>query len=279
VPCSVGCTFGHPNVRSRLPVDTSPRWYREEHAGKVIAEVSAALKALYTPLLPGGAALRFGAPTGDPGHALCFFLASVQEDPRAVAADWEDVRDDQGHVRGRQPPIRRFDLLYLVTAWAKDSEREEALLDIVLGATVPTLRLDPKLLGGTLRDAPHPVLVRLAGEATQVWASLDLPPRTVLGLNVNAPLIRPLSTEIGPPADQITLGVDRSMPAGAAGLHGPAVRKPGQWRKSRIDEHEAAQPATLAEPATVNAHQPSVPRQGASRDGADTERQGRAKRG
>jgi hypothetical protein len=243
VPCSVGRPFGHPNVRSRLPVDTSHMVVPLRDADEVIAEVSAALKALYSPLLPGGAALRFGAPTGDPGHGLSFFLASVQEDPRAVPADWEDVRDGHGHVRGRQPPIRRFDLLYLVTAWAKDSEREEALLDIVLDATAPNLRLDPKLLGGTLRDAPHPVLVRLVGDATQVWASLDLPPRTVLGLNVNAPLIRPLSTELAPPADQIMLGVDRSAPLGAPGLQGPAVRKPGQWRKSRIDEHGPSQPS------------------------------------
>jgi hypothetical protein len=230
----------------------------------MIAEVSAALKALYSPLLPGGVALRFGAPTGDPGHALCFFLASVQEDPRAVPADWEDVRDDHGHVRGRQPPIRRFDLLYLVTAWAKDSEREDALLDIVLGATVPTVRLDPKTLDGTLRDMPHPVLVRLVSEATQVWASLGLPPRTVLGLNVNAPLIRPLSTDLAPPADQITLGVDRSAPTGPSGLQGPGVRQPGQWRRSRVDEHES---------------QASVPRQGAAQDGTGAAMQSRAARG
>ncbi len=231
----------------------------------MIAEVSAALKALYSPRLPGGVQLRFGAPTGDPGNTLSLFLASVQEDPRAVPADWEDVRDEQGHVRGRQPPIRRFDLLYLVTAWAKDSEREDALLDIVLAATVPTLRLDPALLGGTLRGVPQPVLIRLASEAAQVWAGLDLPPRTVLGLNVNAPLIIPLDTDLAPPADQITLGVDRSAPAGAGGLSGPGVRKPGQWRKSRVDEHDP-QP------------QP-VPRQPAPPNGTRTGREGHATRG
>jgi hypothetical protein len=204
----------------------------------MIAEVSAALRALYSPLLPGGVHLRFGAPTSDPGNALCVFLASIQEDPRAVPADWEDVRDEQGRVTGRQPPIRRFDLLYLVTAWAKDSEREDALLDIVLSATVPTVRLEPNLLGGTLRGVTQPVLIRLAPEAAQVYASLDLPARTVLGLTVNAPLVIPVSTDLARPADQITLGVDRSTPPGGGGLSGPAVRKPGQWRKSRIDEHE-----------------------------------------
>jgi hypothetical protein len=230
----------------------------------MIAEVSAALKALYSPLLPGGVHVRFGAPTGDPGNALCLFLASVQEDPRAVAADWEDVRDGQGHVRGRQPPIRRFDLLYLVTAWAKDSEREDALLDIVLAATAPTTRLDPELLGGTLRGAAQPVLLRLAPEAAQVYASFDLPPRTVLGLSVNAPLLRPLSTDLAPPADQITLGVDRTSPAGGGGLTGPAVRRPGQWRRSRIDEHEPPHPP--------------VPRQGAH-DGASAGKESHATRG
>ena len=208
----------------------------------MIAEVSTALRSLYAPLLPSGAHLRFGAPNGDPGHALCFFLASVVEDARAVPADWEDVRDEQGRVTARQPPVRRFDMLYLVTAWAKDNEREDALLDVVLNATVPAVRLDPKLLGGTLRGTDAPVLVRLAPEATQVWASLDLPARTVLGLTVSAPLIRPLDTDIAPPADQITLGVDRATPPGAGRPTGPATRRPGQWRRTRIDEHDEQHP-------------------------------------
>ena len=236
------------------------------HAGGVIAEVSAALRSLYSPLLPSGVHLRFGAPNGDQGNALCLFLASVVEDPRAVPADWEDVRDEQGRVTARQPPVRRFDLLYLVSAWAKDSEREDALLDIVLNATVPTVRLEPALLGGTLRGVDQPVLVRLAPEATQVWAGLDLPARTVLGLNVSAPLIRPLSTDIAPPADQITLGVDRATPPAAAGLGGPTTRRPGQWRRSRIDEHDQ--------------EHPPVPRQGAPADnGARTGKESHAARG
>jgi len=218
----------------------------------VIAEVSAALRSLYSPLLPSGAHLRFGAPNGDPGHALCLFLASVVEDARAVPADWEDVRDEKGRVTARQPPVRRFDLLYLVTAWAKDSEREDALLDVVLNATVPTVRLEPTLLGGTLRGTEAPVLVRLAPEATQVWAGLDLPARTVLGLSVSAPLIRPLDTDIAPPADQITLGVDRSTPPGSGGLGGPGARPTGQWRRSRIDEHEPGHPPVPRQPAPAD---------------------------
>lgn len=238
MPGSVGRTFGHPNVRSPLPGHTSRGYRVRGHAGGVIAEVSAALRALYAPLLPSGAQLRFGAPVGDPGFALCFFLASVTEDPRAVPADWEDVRDEQGRVTARQPPVRRFDLLYLVSAWAQDSEREEALLDLVLTATVPTVRLDPALLGGTLHGVDPPVLVRLAPRAASVWAGLDLPARTVLGLDVSAPLILPPSTDIAAPADQITLGVDRATPPGARMPGGPAARPPGQWRRSRVNEND-----------------------------------------
>jgi hypothetical protein len=210
----------------------------------VIGEVSAALRALYGPLLPTGIPLRFGPPA-DASHALSVFLAGIDEDPHAVPADWVDVRDEQGRVLGRQPPIRRFELHYLVSAWAKTAEAEESLLDLVLAATVPTVRLDPALLGGTLRGTHEPVLIRLAPDAATRWADLGLPPHTVLGLDVNAPLIRPLATDLAPPAEQITLGVDRGT-GRARAPGGTSVRGPSQWRSTKVDEHPPPRQGTRA---------------------------------
>ncbi len=231
---------------------------RTAQTGRVIAEVSAALRGLYGPLLPSGVPLRFGPPT-DASSALSVFLAAVDEDPHAVPADWVDVRDDAGRVLGRQPPIRRFDLTYLVSAWAKTAEAEEALLDLVLAATVPTIRLDPALLGGTLRGADEPVLIRLATDAATRWSDLGLPPHTVLGLTVNAPLIRPLATDLAPAADQITLGVQRGT--SGAPTTGPALRPPGKWRSSRIDEDPVPPaPAVPGQPGTGTTSTPTKER-------------------
>jgi hypothetical protein len=225
-------------VRHRTPAGTSRGTSPAGHAGGVIAEVSAALRGLYGPLMPDGVPLRFGPPAADTADAVCFFLASVEEDGHAAPADWADVRDEQGRVIGRRPPVRRFDLLYLVTAWAGDGRREEALLDAVLAATVPTTRLSPELLTGSLVGPDAWVLVRLEPRAGRIYADLGLPPRTVLGLSVNAPLILPLDTDVAAPAEQITLGVDRRGPAGSPQPRGGANgREPGRWRRSRIDEH------------------------------------------
>jgi hypothetical protein len=239
-------------VRRRTPAGTSRRTGRVPDAGRVIAEVSAALRALYGSLLPDGVLLRFGPPAGDGASALCFFLASIEEDAQGVPADWADVRDERGRVLGRQPPPRRFDLLYLVTAWAPegspDGHRQEALLDVVLAATVPGTRLSQGLLSGDLAGPGVSVLVRLAPRAARAYAELGLPPRTVLGLTVNAPLIVPMSTDVAAPAEQITLGVDRAGPARPApDATSPLPPESRRWRKSQIAEHPPVEHSPAAE--------------------------------
>ncbi|HEY2675130.1 MAG TPA: Pvc16 family protein [Rugosimonospora sp.] len=228
----------------------------------MIAEVSAALSALYGPLLPDGVSLRFAPPAGDGASALCFFLASIEEDTQGVPADWADVRDERGRVLGRQPPPRRFDLLYLVTAWAPDGSpdghRQEALLDVVLAATVPGTRLSQGLLSGDLAGPGVSVLVRLAPQAVRAYADLGLPPRTVLGLTVNAPLILPMSADVAAPAEQITLGVDRARPARPAPAATPPLApEPRRWRKSRIAEHPPADDSSADDLSAVE-HSSSV---------------------
>lgn len=203
----------------------------------VIAEVGDALRALYAPLLPDGVAVRFGPPV-EPARGtatISFFLASIREDNRAVPADWQDVRDATGRVLARRPPIRRFDLLYLVTAWTGDDRSEQALLDVVLSATSPTARVDPAVLGAELGGADTPVFLRVATDAERAYAALRLPPHTVLGLEFNAPLIQPLLTDIAPPAEEITLGVDRTVPPAPRPAATPAGA--GRWRRPRVDEH------------------------------------------
>lgn len=192
----------------------------------MIAEVGAALRALYAPLVPGGVTVHCVLSTVDSGKGVSLFLAEVREDVRAAPADWDDRRDPAtGRVVGRQPPVRRFDLLYLVLA------PDEALLDTVLAATAPTRRLDPALLTGALRDTREPVILRLAPYAADAYARLNLPPRTVLGLAVSAPLLRPLDTELAPPAREIALDVAR-------GAHQPPrpTHHKGRWDKARIEE-------------------------------------------
>ncbi len=248
----------------------------------MIGDVHRALRGLLAPLLPAGCQVRIGPPDagvataadhdrsgpagaatgpggGRPGPALVLFLADVREDEKAAGTDWTDVRDADGGLIGRRPPIRRFRLQYLITACDADAEVEADLLDTVLTAVDPGRRLDPALLGDSLADGP--VVLRLAEDAAAAYARLGLPPRTVIGVTADVPLILPLDTDLAPPADQITMDVGRprrGVPAGsgagpagsgagpAGSGAGPAGSGAGpagarrQWRGSRIVERDTS---------------------------------------
>lgn len=190
----------------------------------MIGEVNRALRALLTPLLPPGCAVRFGPLSHEPG--LDLFLAGVHEDEAGSGTDWTDLRDGDGRVTARRPPIRRFDLRYHVGPTAKDEDAAALLLDAVLLAVDPKQRLDPALLDGDL--AGHPVTLRLDA------ALVPYPERTVLGVVVNAPLVPAPVTDIAPAADQISLGV------GAPGRPLPSAPRPAPrgWHGSRIVEED-----------------------------------------
>jgi hypothetical protein len=175
--------------------------------------------------------VHFGPQPPQPADTLNLFLAEIRQDTTAMAADWADVRDASGVLLGRQPPTRRFDLHYLVTAWSTD-EREGELLDAVLAGVIPERRLDPALLTGPLAASPAPVLVRLDDRGAELHRGYGLPPRTVLGLVVNAPLVRPMETGLAPAAEQITVAVGRGV------RRPPAPRGSAGWRAARVAEDE-----------------------------------------
>ena len=198
----------------------------------MIGDVSRAVRGLLAPLLPAGAEVRFGTLGGEsvPDGALVWVLADVREDEKAAETDWTDIRDDTGRVVARRPPVRRFDLHYLVTAETADPEREAALLDAVLVAADPGKRVPAAVLAESL--AGRPVTVRL-GDSPQPGA----PARTTLRVIVSAPLVLPPVTDVPAPAEDIRLGV------AAPGRPAPAPPRPrragpGGWRGAAIDEEE-----------------------------------------
>lgn len=189
----------------------------------MIHDVDGSLRSLLTRSFPDKApAIAFDAPTAEwaaaqRGPALSFFLYDIREDLDGRAADWDDVRDERGRVIGRQPPPRRYQLSYLVTAWGnKSAEAEHELLSTVL-RSVPERELIPdEDLQGSLAGITAPVLVRVgiptAGAGAQGWellSALGVPPRASLEFVVLAPLFAPMVTDIAPPAEEIKLGLSR----------------------------------------------------------------------
>jgi hypothetical protein len=202
----------------------------------VIADVNRALRGLITPLIPAGCGVRFGAAGGrDPepdDSALVFLLAEVREDEQGGDTDWTDIRGDDGRVIARRPPVRRFDLHYLVTAETTDPDTESALLDAVLTAVDPGKRLAADLLGAALAD--RPVTLRLGD-------GVPYPPaRITLRVIANAPLVPPVVTDVAAPAESIRLGVS---PPGRATPRPVGPRRaaaPRHWRGTTIREDDDA---------------------------------------
>jgi uncharacterized protein DUF4255 len=239
----------------------------------VLEDVDGSLAALLAQAMPEGTTVTFAAPSpgwleSPPGkQVLSAFLYDIREDPVGRAVDWDDVRDEHGRVIGRQPPPRRYEMSYLVTAWAGDADLEHRLLSDVLrlvfrGEVVPA---DCRV--GSLADTALPVMLRVVRQdpphsPAQVWADLGLPPRLVLDLCVYAPLVPALDTELSAPAEDMRLGVGRGGPAAFRPNTPPGPQRPVEggmpparpdqhWRERMVDEHREGADGTSSDaPAT-----------------------------
>lgn len=84
-----------------------------------------------------------------------------------------------GNSAVRRLPLRRFDLTYLATAWARRIEDAHQILWRVLGAMMQVPQLEPQRCEGMLREQPFamPVMIGTPSERpmnlTDVWSVLD----------------------------------------------------------------------------------------------------------
>jgi|FLYN01.1.fsa_nt_gi hypothetical protein len=97
------------------------------------------------------------------------------------------VSDNGRRAMLRLPPLR-FDLTYLVTAWAREVEDEHQLLWRALGALSQTKVLSPETCEGALKEQPYEIPITVAQTTelgvnmSDLWSVLDNQMR--LGFNV-----------------------------------------------------------------------------------------------
>jgi hypothetical protein len=192
-------------------------------------------------VLPPGTGVRFDAPRAEwerRGSGSAFvsaFLRAVQPDGRDLPrSGWSEARDQDGRLVGRQPAPRYFRLTYLVTAWAAagggDDEtsrrtiEEHELLGLLIDACTNTETLADDDLTGSLAEAGIPCFVRCAGEdngrsTDALWSGFGIAPHAHLELELVAPAVPALVTELAPPAREIVLVAEQkpaSEPSGGA---------------------------------------------------------------
>jgi hypothetical protein len=189
----------------------------------MIHDVDASLSELLRAEALNGseAEVVFDAPTREwvsrqSAPAVDVFLYDIREDVGRRDVMAQPVRDQEGVVVGRRPPVRRFKLAYLLTAWTRRPEDEHRLLSQLLTALLRYDRIPDGYLRGQLEGEPTPVLLQLALPPTQdrslsdIWNALGGELKPSIDLVVVAPLDPQRRLEAGPPVEEPTLRVVRT---------------------------------------------------------------------
>jgi Pvc16 N-terminal domain len=226
----------------------------------VIQDADRCLEAWLGSMLPPGVGVRFDAP--DPAWArrpperpfVDVFLYDIAEDVEGLTGDSTLVRDPGGRAVARQPPVRRYRLSYLLTAWSADVSADHELLGNVMAGCAGAAIIPGGCLRGALLEAGLPVQLRCApphGAATGtagLCQALGVPPRAALTLIVVAPLVPAATADVAPPARSLDLNVAATAQRAGATERGTAVTppsgqplpaQPGQrrrWERARITE-------------------------------------------
>ncbi|MFB7056453.1 Pvc16 family protein [Streptomyces vinaceus] len=183
------------------------------HLETVLANRSAAVTA-EPPLVPVTAPPDgVGAERGIGVHL--FHVAALDQ---GRGADAVDVRDEQGRVIGRRPPVNRYRTRWLLWSWALTAQERLELLDVAL-ALLTARPVLPEAAAGADLIAGGPVQVDAApalgtaGELGGVFAGLKVPSRPALEIVLTAGLVLPVERVAGPPTDlRVTTHPRRTLP-------------------------------------------------------------------
>jgi hypothetical protein len=189
----------------------------------------------------GGVEIAFDAPTREwasrrNAPVVNLYLYDIRDDLSRREVAYQEVRDQTGRVLDRRPPVRRFRLSYLVTAWTQRPEDEHRLLSACMMSFMRHETLAPGELTGALAEQPHHVELEVAYPPTEdrsiadVWTALGGELKPSLDLVAIVPFVVDRQEIAGPPvleeprirvvgdetAEQVAGSATRRRGAGAA---------------------------------------------------------------
>lgn len=230
----------------------------------MIQEVDESLRALVKREALNGskAEVAFEAPTKDwaarrNAPTVDLYLYDIREDLERRDMMLREVRGDDGFVKSRQPPPRRFKLSYLVTAWTQRPDDEHRLLSTLLACFISHQRMPPDLLTGGLAELGETVYINIALPPPQdrsisdVWSALGGELKPSLDLVINAPVPVNFIQKAGPPVleePKFTF----VLPDGG-GQEGAAAGRASKSKGAASKEGRPSSPADLATAAAAKA--------------------------
>lgn len=204
--------------------------------------------------------LLFDAPNKDwvarrNGPTVDLYLYDIREDLQRRYPAWEDTKGDNGQVRDRQLPPRRFKLAYLVTAWTQRPEDEHRLLSALLAAFIRNPMVKAEDLEGTLAEPELPVYIEVGQPPSQdrsiadVWSALGGELKPSLDLVVTAPILVRRSAPFGPPV----------LAGPTIGLTGPGgqAEPAGADQRGRRRKEPPPKPAVAEETVPAGGSKPA----------------------
>jgi hypothetical protein len=228
----------------------------------LIDAVDSALEKLLKRELGRGADVSFDPPAKDwvgrerKRALLDVHLIEVREDPALRAGGLElSPPTENGGARTRRPAPRWFRLSYWISAWGPDAAAEHGALAQALAALARYEALPADVLDGDLARLGLPVRMEVgmppAGDAhvATVWASLGVPLRAAVALDVTAPLEVPPAVEAGPPVVERRLRMHPPKPPPPPGKQVP----PGMPAALAAPPAPAPAPGAEAKPADAKA--------------------------
>jgi hypothetical protein len=158
----------------------------------------------------GGVEIAFDAPTREwasrrNAPVVNLYLYDIRDDLSRREVAYQEVRDQAGRVLDRRPPVRRFRLSYLVTAWTQRPEDEHRLLSACMMSFMRHETLAPSELTGALAEQAHHVELEVAYPPTEdrsiadVWTALGGELKPSLDLVAIVPFVVDRQEVAGPP--------------------------------------------------------------------------------
>jgi Pvc16 N-terminal domain len=157
-----------------------------------------------------GVEVSFEAPTKDwaarrNAPTINVYLYDIREDLDRREVEFEEIRDEAGHVVERRPPPRRFKLSYLVTVWTQRPEDEHRLLSTLLACFLTHDSLPEDVLSPALAEEPYHTFLTVGlpppkdRSLADVWSALGGELKPSLDLVLTAPFDTARVREAGPP--------------------------------------------------------------------------------
>ncbi|MDQ1653727.1 MAG: hypothetical protein QOI35_2927 [Cryptosporangiaceae bacterium] len=185
------------------------------------------------------------------GVAINLYLFDIRENVQRRDVMYSEIRDEDGKVIERRPPVRRYNLYYNLTVWTPNVGLEHQVLACVVAGLGGHERIPEQYLPPALKDSGHVVLMELAqGMKRGMLQNIAGELKSSIEIAVTVPIHGKIPLPLAPPARQqptlVVAGGGTAETAGGTGLTPEQKAIAQAAAMQRAAEAQAGRPAGAA---------------------------------